>query len=92
MSMQTDVMTAVVSVTGTAYAARTRVRGLLVVPSASAGSVVLRDGGASGTTMLSLATAANGEPFSVVIPANGVLFETDVHATLSNAAVTVFYG
>ena len=92
MSMQTDVMTAVVSVTGTAYAARTRVRGLLIVPSASAGSVVLKDGGASGTTMLSIATAANGEPFSVVIPANGVLFETDVHATLSNAAVTVFYG
>ena len=92
MSMQTDVMTAVVSVTGTAYAARTRVRGLLIVPSASAGSVVLRDGGASGTTMFSIATAANGEPFSVVIPANGVLFETDVHATLSNAAVTVFYG
>ena len=92
MAMQTDVMVANVSVTGTAYAGRTRVRGLLVVPSASAGSVVLKDGGASGTTMISIATAANGEPFSVVIPANGVLFETDVHATLSNAAVTVFYG
>ena len=92
MSMQTDVMTAVVSVTGTAYGARTRVRGLLVVPSGSAGSVVLKDGGSGGTTLMSIATAANGEPFSVVIPANGVLFETDVHATLSNAAVTVFYG
>ena len=92
MSMQTDVMTAVVAATGTAYAARTRVRGLLVVPSGSAGSVVLKDGGSGGTTMFSIATAANGEPFSVVIPANGVLFETDVHATLSNAAVTVFYG
>jgi hypothetical protein len=27
-----------------------------------------------------------------VIPANGVLFETDVYAAVSNAAVTVFYG
>ena len=92
MSMLTDVMTAVVSVSGTAYAARTRVRGLLVVPSSSAGSVVLKDGGSGGTTLMSIATAANGEPFSVVIPANGVLFETDVYAAVSNAAVTVFYG
>ncbi len=92
MSMLTDVMTAIVSVSGTAYAARTRVRGLLVVPSGSAGSVVLKDGGSGGTTLMSIATAANGEPFSVVIPANGVLFETDVYAAVSNAAVTVFYG
>jgi hypothetical protein len=92
MGMQTDVMTAIVSVTGTAYAGRTRVRGLLVVPTGSAGLIVLRDGGGSGTVMFSIATAANGEPFSVVIPANGVLFETDVYAAVSNAAVTVFYG
>lgn len=92
MGMQTDVSTAIVSVSGTAYAARTRVRGLLVVPSGSAGTIVLKDGGASGTTLLSIATAANGEPFSVVIPANGVLFETDVYTAVSNAAVTVFYG
>lgn len=92
MTMQTDIQTAVVSVTGTAYASRTRVRGLLVIPGGSAGSVVLRDGGGSGTIKFSIATAANGEPFSVVIPANGVIFNTDVHATLSNAAVTVMYG
>ena len=62
------------------------------INSTTAGTLVLKDGGASGTTLMSIATVANGEPFSVVIPANGVLFETDVHATLSNAAVTVFYG
>jgi hypothetical protein len=92
MTMQTDIQTAVVAATGTAYAGRTRVRGLLVIPGASAGSVVLRDGGSSGVTKFSIATSANGEPFSVVIPANGVLFNTDVHATVSNAAVTVMYG
>lgn len=92
MSMQTDVSTAIVTTSGTAYAGRTRVRGLLVVPTGSAGLIVLHDGGGSGTVLFSIATAANGEPFSVVIPANGVLFETDVYAAVSNAAVTVFYG
>lgn len=92
MGMQTDVSTAIVTTSGTAYDGRTRVRGLLVVPTGSAGLIVLRDGGGSGTVLFSIATAANGEPFSVVIPANGVLFETDVYAAVSNAAVTVFYG
>lgn len=92
MTMQTDVMAGGVSETGTVYATRTRVRGLLVSPSTSAGSIVLKDGGSSGTTIMTIPTAANGEPFSVIIPANGVLFETDVYATVSNATGIVFYG
>lgn len=92
MSMQTDVMAGDASSTGTVYASRTRVKGLLVSPTTSAGSIILKDGGASGTTIMTIPTTANGEPFSVVIPANGVLFETDVHATVSNATGIVFYG
>lgn len=92
MAMQTDVKSAIVEVTDTAYPSRTRVRGLLVVPGGSAGEVVVRDGGAVGTTILFLTTTANGEPFSVVIPGNGIVFETDVHVTLTNATATVFYG
>ena len=92
MTMQTDVMAGDVSATGTIYAARTRVRGMLVSPSSSAGSIILKDGGSSGTTIMTVPTVANGEPFSVIIPANGVLFETDVYATVSNATGIVFYG
>ena len=46
------------------------------------------------TTLLTISTVANGEPFNVIIPANGVLFETDVYATLSGTgtAAVVFYG
>ena len=90
--MSTDISAAQVDETGTAYGARTRVRGLLVMPTASAGSVALKDGGSSGTTMMTITTAANGEPFSVVIPADGILFETNVYATVSNATALVFYG
>lgn len=92
--MQTDVSAASVSTSSTAVAYRTRVRGLLVSPGSANGSVVLKDGGSSGTTLLTITTVANGEPFNVIIPANGVLFETDVYATLSGTATAavVFYG
>ena len=92
MAMQTDVMVVSLAASGSAYGDRTRVRGLLVEPGASIGSVVMKDGGSGGTTLFTINTVAGGEPFSVIIPADGVLFETSVYATLTNAKVTVFYG
>ena len=92
MGMQTDVMAKSLTASGTVFAGRTRVRGALVEPGTGAGSVVFKDGGASGATLFSINTIANGEPFSVVIPANGVLFETDAYAVLTDAKVTAFYG
>jgi hypothetical protein len=41
--------------------------------------------------VLTINTVANGEPFNVVIPAEGVLFLTSAFATLTDAKVTVFY-
>lgn len=92
--MQTDVSAASVSTSSTAIAYRTRVRGLLVSPGSANGSVVLKDGGSSGSTLLSIPTVANGEPFNVIIPANGVLFENDVYADVAgaNTSAVVFYG
>ena len=94
MTMLTDVQASTLTSSDTACAARTRVRGMLVVPGTANGSVILKDGGSSGTTVMTITTFANGEPFSVVIPANGVLFETDVYMALSGAGVsaTVFFG
>lgn len=92
MSMQTDVQAKSLASSGTAFAGRTRVRGLIVEPGASAGSVVLKDGGSGGTTKFTINTLAGGETFNALIPANGVLFATDVYAALTNAKVTVFYG
>ena len=89
--MKTDVKSAYVSATGTVYGARTRLRGALIVPGGSVGSVLIKDG-ASGATILSVATLANGTPFSVVIPEDGILVSTGLHATISNATATVFYG
>ncbi len=92
MAIQTDVKANSLAASGTVYAGRTRVRGMLIEPGTSAGSVVLKNGGTSGTTVLTINTTANGETFNALIPASGVLFSTDVYATLTNAKVTVFYG
>lgn len=89
--MQTDVQAASLASTNTAYAGRTRVRGL-VISYASGGTVVLKDGGASGTTMFSFTAPAAAGSINVIIPGEGILFRTDVHATLSSATIVAFYG
>ena len=92
MSMLTDVKSATVAASGVVYGARTRVRGILVSPGASAGSVQLLDGGASGESKFSVTTLAGGTPYYILVPANGVLFYQDVYANVANASMTVFYG
>lgn len=92
MTMQYDVKAKSLAASGSVYASRTRVKGLVITPGSSAGSVELKDGGSSGTSMFTINTVANGQVESVLIPGEGVLFQTDVYAALSNATITVFYG
>lgn len=92
MTMQYDVKAKSLAASGSVYADRTRVKGLVITPGASAGSVELKDGGSSGTSMFTINTVANGQVESVLIPGEGVLFQTNVYAALSNATITVFYG
>lgn len=87
MTMLTDVSAAYLTSTGTAYSSRTRVRGFFIT---GTGTAVFRDGGASGTTKM---TVNSGASHSCLIPANGILHSTDVHVTLTGVtAITVFYG
>ena len=92
MGMQTDVKSAPISTTGAVVDTRTRLKGMMVFPSDTAGSLVVRDGGASGTTLMTIPTLADGGPFPILIPGEGVLCYTDLHVTVSNATATVFYG
>ena len=68
-----------------------RVKTIYYVASGTAGSIVLKDGGSSGTTLMTIATPASATATEVVyIPEGGVRFRTDVHATLPNVpSVTV---
>ena len=94
MGMQTDVKAAYTASTDTVVSNRTRVRGYQITCGGTAGDVIFRDGGASGTTRLQVyipVTAAF--TVSTLIPGEGILFNTDVHVTLpTSAKITVFYG
>jgi hypothetical protein len=89
MAMQTDVLPTTLTSSGVVFEGRARVKGLVISPGGSAGSVAIADGS---TTLFTIGTVAQGETFNVLIPGEGVLCATNVYATLSNANCTVFYG
>ena len=91
MAMQTDVKAVQVTSTNTAVGAPTRVKGI-TISYANAGTVVLKDGGSGGTTRYSFTAPAAAGVVNVLLPGEGIKFDTDVHATLANATVVVYYG
>lgn len=93
MPMQTDVLSATRTSDGTLVSGRARVKGILLTTTTTGGSIVLKDGGASGTAKITLNTPAVAEMFNALLPGEGVLFSTDVYVDLTDvASVTVFYG
>lgn len=94
MAMQTDVLSSHVEATGTMVSGRVRVKGYQCLSGGTAGDIIFRDGGASGTIRLQFNVPANtNNPFANLIPGEGILFYTDVHVTLpTSAKITVFYG
>ena len=92
--MQTDVKAAYVSSSTTPYNDRTRCKGVFVTPGSLAGSVVVRDGGTGGTVIFSTVTQANGTPFTVNFPGEGVLCYSNLYVALTGTGTTavVFYG
>ena len=73
---------------------RTRIKAVYIVPTGTAGSVVFRDGGSGGTTVMTLNTVASAtQPTYLLLPGEGVLFSTNVHGTVTNVtSATIFYG
>ena len=93
MTMQTDVLSAHTEATGTMVSARTRLRGYQCISGGTAGDIIFRDGGASGTIRLRFNIGTGTQPIGLPIPGQGILFTTDIHVTLpATAKVTIFYG
>jgi hypothetical protein len=94
MSTLTNVFSAHADATGTIYSGATNLAGYQALSGGTAGEVVFRDGGASGTVLLRFNIPANtNNPFANLIPGNGIRFNTDIHVTLPTAAaVTIFCG
>ncbi len=96
MTMQYDVKSAHLNASGSVFAGPARVKGFSICATASqAGTLLLKDGGSGGTTLLEVDIPSNSTPnsFYTLIPGEGITFSTNVYATLTNiASVTVYYG
>jgi hypothetical protein len=99
--MQTDILASQVrTATGQMTAqnngniGRARIKAIYIVPAAGAGTVVFRDGGSGGAVKATVNTLASSTaPTYLILPGQGLLFNSDIHATLTDvASVTVFYG
>jgi hypothetical protein len=96
MGMQTDVKAKHLNASGMVFADRARIKGFSICATASSnGTLLLRNGGASGAIAIEIDIPSNSNPnsFYVSVPGEGVLCTTNIYASLTNiASVTVFYG
>ena len=89
--MQTDVKSAEQTTSGTAFAGPARVKSV-TVSYATGGTVTIKDGGSSGTTVWSFTAPAAAGSIHVLLPGEGIRCLTDVYVALSSATATVSYG
>jgi len=91
--MSSDIKTTRLSASGSVIATRARCAGVYYVGAATAGTIQLRDGGASGSVLTTIDTPASATATEMInFPGRGVVHETDIYATLTNVGfVTVFY-
>lgn len=93
MAMQYDVKNVHANASGSLVAYRTRIKGIIITSTGTgAGTMLLKDGGSGGTTLVEVDVPATAAFHNVLVPGEGVLFETSVYATLTNCYVSVFYG
>ena len=99
--MQTDVLASIpITSSGqftdqaTTDLARCRVKSIYIVPSATAGSLILRDGGSNSTIKITVNTVASAtQPTYMLLPGEGLLFTNAVYGTVSNlGSATIIYG
>ena len=98
-SYSVDVKATNLTGSGEIFAGPARVLGIYFVADSTAGSIIIRDGGVSGTilatfqTPLGSNTAGNEWTTQIEIPVNGLYCRESAYATLSGVdKVTVFYG
>jgi hypothetical protein len=83
-----NVTTAHTDATGTLATGRYQMRGHQSVGGGTAGEVIYRDGGASGTVKFQFNIGGGTQPIGLTFPDDGILFLTDVHVTLPTGAKT----
>jgi hypothetical protein len=87
--------TATTTGTGVVFGGRTRVRGMHIVPSGTAGLINFHNTSTTGTKLLEMGVHTDQTPVDPYIPDNGVLFDAgsfiDLGATDLATSISVFY-
>lgn len=87
MSFASDIQSVTKAGTVQGVNGRTRLAGLYYTCTATPGSILLKTGGAGGTTYLNLATPGAAGAYDLIIPDDGILFEDGIHITRSGAEI-----
>lgn len=100
--MQTDVLASVPLTASGQFTAqntnnigRCRIKSIYIVPTGTAGSLVIKDGGSSGSVLVTINTVASAtQPTYLLMPGEGVLCQTSPYGVLTNltgGSATIFY-
>ena len=96
----TDVKATHLTGSGNIFAGPARVLGIYYCSEAALGTIIIRDGGASGTIVATFdvpagsGTAGEDTVYQIDIPGNGIFCPTGAYAKLTGGVdkVTIFYG
>jgi hypothetical protein len=77
--------------TGTLVSGRRNLLGYQAIGGGTAGDIIFRDGGASGAIKLQFNIGTGSQPIGLTLPADGILFVTDIHMTLPTGAKITTY-
>jgi hypothetical protein len=73
------------------YAGRARLRGVYLIHTGTAGTIPFRNGGATGTAMLTVPTPASANSTrDLVVPDEGIMFDSGAYITYTAGGSTVF--
>jgi len=92
--MQTDVKSAHLTASGSIFGGPARLKSISYRGNGSNGSILFKNGGATGTTLIEL-DVGTSDSFTIytLLPGEGVRFDTSIYASLTNvSAITCFYG
>ena len=91
--MQYDIKSTHITGDGALYGSRTRLKGIQITGDGTAGDVIFKDGGVSGVTKLVIAISTSTAPFYMLLPGEGLLFDTSVYVDVPGSSnITIFYG
>ena len=89
-----NVLSSHLSANGTLFTGASYLRSINCLGTATAGTLIFRNGGSGGTILLQVDVPGNANNINTVtIPGPGILFDTDCYVTMpSGYNVTIFYG